>query len=317
MKYAWVVALAVVVACSGKKDGDKAKKPAEPAPREEDPHCAEKIPDFAEWMKALVADGRVVVTATGVELPELPGAAPGQITRGAPVVVVKPTEVVVEGKVLANPSSPSPADLAKQMVPLVEPRPGTDVVFVIDAKVPWSTVAALLAAAPVAKHPRVTLVFAAGSTPAASPPPKSAIDAELDALAHPDPAKPAPSLGGGASGPGGDLAMKVFADCAAVTQKLFPAIDKVGPSEFDVAVAVGMPEEIQLCGCRVDLPSVRRLMWAWWGRDQGPALAGTRVEVAAVAKDGTLVTTKPETPWSEAAPLVAAAAEQGKPITLK
>jgi hypothetical protein len=75
-----------------------------------------------------------------------------------------------------------------------------------------------------------------------------------------------------------------------------------------------MPEEIGLCGCRVDLPSVQRLMWSWWGRDRGPALAGIRIELVGSAKEGTEVTMKPETPWSEAAGLVIAAAEQRKPV---
>jgi len=323
MRNTWVVAIAVVVAaCGGKKDKAKPAPDKQPVADEdkplppEDPHCADKIPAFADWMKALVADGKVTLVATGVDLVPAGGQQPSQIARGAPVVTVKPAELILDGMIVLDPSKTKPADLAKQVAAAITPTQGAEVVYVIDAKVPWAQVAALLAAAPAGKHGRVQLVFAAGGQPAASPPPKSSIDAELDALAHPDPAKPAPSLAAGAD-PARDIATKVFADCAAVTQKLFPAIDKLQPGEFDVAVAVGMPEEIQNCGCRVDLDAVQRLMWAWWGRDQGPALTGLTIEIAATAKDGTPVTTKPDAPWSEAADLVIAAAEQGKPIAPK
>jgi hypothetical protein len=302
MKLTWVVAIALL-ACSCKKDSDKKKAAADDELPAEDPQCAEKIAPFGEWMKALVADGHIEVVVPGVELATLTGFGPNQITRGAAVVTVKPAEVVIDGKVVADPSKTAGPDLAKLVGPLIEPTPGAEIILVIDGKAPWSTVATVMNAAAAAKHPRIGLVFAAGAPAAADPPPKSSIDAELDARAK---APPAPDPGIGA---------KVFEHCAAVTQKLFPAIDKLGPSEFDVAVAVGMPEEIKMCGCRVDLAAVQRLMWAWWGRDRGPALAAIRVEIAAVAKDGTDLTMKPDAPWSEASQLVIAAAEQRKPIT--
>lgn len=323
MRPTWAIAVAVMLAVTGGcGKGDKAKPDKQPVSDEdkplppEDPHCADKIPPFSDWMKALVADGKVTMVATGVELANAGGMQPSQIARGAPVVTVKPAEVGIDGTLLLDPSKAKPADLGKQVAAAITAKQGAEVVYVIDSKVPWAQVAALLSAAQVGKHARVQLVFAAGGTPAADPPPKSAVDAELDALAHPDPAKPAATLTAGTDATHA-IATKVFADCAAVTQKLFPAIDKLGPGEFDVAVAVGMPEEIQNCGCRVDFPSVQRLMWAWWGRDLGPALAATKVEIAATPKDGTPVTAKPDAPWSEAADLVLAAAEQGKPIAPK
>jgi hypothetical protein len=199
------------------------------------------------------------------------------------------------------------------VVALIEAMPGRDIVVIIDGKVAWSTVVPLLGGVASAKHPRVTLVFAAGQAGAASPPPKSSIDAQLDALARPDPAKPTPAL----AAAGGDDALEatLFADCPEVTQNLMPAVAKLSPGEFDVAVALGLPREIESCSCRVELPAVQRLMWSWWGRDRGPALASVKVEIATVAKDGTEVTAKPDAPWSEVSELVLAAAEQGKPIS--
>jgi len=302
MNYAWVVVVALL-ACSGKKDADKGAAKAPPADEfADDPLCGDKVPPFAEWMKALVADGHVTVVATGIDLAILPGIGPTPITRGAPVVTVKPTEIVVEGAVVADPSTAKPADLAKLLGEQLAARPGPDLVLVIDGKVAWSSVVPLLRGAAAAKHDRVTFVFAAGAPGAASTPPKSSIDAELSAAA------------GSGADPDGAVTAKVFANCITVTEKLFPAIDKLTPGEFDVAVAVGMPEEIDACGCKVELPAVQRLMWAWWGRDRGPALAAIKVQIAAVAKDGTEVTTAPTAPWSEAFQLVAAAAERGKPI---
>ena len=267
-------------------------------------------------MKALVADGHVTVVATGVDLAPLPGVGPTPITRGAPVVTVKPTEVVVQGTLVADPRTTKADDLAKQVTGLLAARPGPDIVLVIDGKVAWSTVAPLLRAVAAAKHSRVTLVFAAGQSGAASRPPPSSIDAEASTRwPTPNPAKPAPDLA--ATAPDGNIASKVFADCAAVPQKLFPELGKLDPGEFDVAVVTGMPAEIEACGCRVEMAAVQRLMWAWWGRDSGPALAAVKIEIAADAKAGTAITAKPDAPWSEASQLLVAAAEQGKPISLK
>jgi hypothetical protein len=291
MRHTWLIALALVVACSKKDDKPKAK--VNPDELQEDPQCAEKMPPFAEWMKALVSDGSVGVIVPSVELALLPGMGPGQITRGAPVVVVEPDAIDVDTEVMAD----SKAAAAK-----IEPAAGNDVILAVDGKTPWAKVAEMMNAAAAAKHPRITLVFAPGAPAAASNPPRSEVDAELDAIAK-------------SGGSDKDLTAKLFKDCAAVTQKLFPALEKVAnPAEYDIAVAVGMPEEIGLCGCRVDLPSVQRLMWSWWGRDRGPALAAIRVELVGSAKEGTEVTAKPDMPWSEAAGLVIAAAEQRKPL---
>jgi hypothetical protein len=296
MRHTWVVALVLgVVASACSKKDDKPKAKVDPDELEEDPECAEKMPPFGEWMKALVSDGNVGVIAPGVELATLPGMPPGQITRGAPIVIAKADGIAVDGAAAADPKAAGAA---------IEPKPGTDVVLVIDGKVPWSSVSALMAATAAAKHPRITLVFAPGSPAVASEPPRSAVDAELAAIAT-------------SGGKDTELTAKIFKDCAAVTQKLLPALEKIeNPSEWEVAAAVGMPEEIGLCGCRVDLPSVQRLMWSWWRRDRGPALAAIRIELVGSAKEGLEVTAAPETPWSEAAGLVITAAEQRKPLYL-
>jgi hypothetical protein len=311
----WMVVLAVVVAaaCGDKKDAKKEPPgPKEPAPREEDPQCAEKIAPFAEWMKALVADGHTSVITTGMELAEV-DVGPTPITRGAPVVVVRLDSITISGQLAANPMTTKGGDLRAPVAERLT-GPGPDVVLVIDRKVTWDTAASVIAAAADAKHSRITFAFAAGQAPAASKPPPSAIDSEIDAITKKD--ATAADLAAPID-PDGGVVGKVFADCAAVTQKLFPAIDKLTPAEFDVAVAVGMPQEIEACGCRVELASVQRLMWAWWGRDMGPALASVKLEISPPGKGITEITTAKDALWQEASQLFAAAAPLGKPVAVK
>src|SRR5262245_61938348 len=132
MRHTWVVALALLIACSKKDDKPKAK--VAPDELQEDPRCAEKMPPFGEWMKALVSDGHVIVIAPGVDLAPLVGMPPGQLTRGAPIVIAKADGITVDGAAAAD---------AKAAGAAIEPKPGTDVVLAIDGKVPWSTVTAI------------------------------------------------------------------------------------------------------------------------------------------------------------------------------
>jgi hypothetical protein len=308
-----MVVFALAAGCGNKAEDKPPPGPKQPAPLEEDPQCGEKIGPFREWMKGLVADGHVSVITTGVELATLP-VGPTPITRGAPVVKVAPAEVVIDGAAVAVPSTTKGADLRAAVRERLASTPGPDVVVLVDAKVPWSVVVDVANGALAADHGRVTFAFTAGSPGAASKPPPSSIDAEIDALlakqaTAADLATPIDENSG--------LSAKIFADCAAVTQKLFPAIDKLSPAEFDVAVAVGMPDEIEICGCRVELPAVQRLMWAWWGRDMGPALASVKVQLTAPKPGATEITMPADAPWSEASTLIVAAAPQGKPVALK
>jgi hypothetical protein len=308
-----MVVFVLAAGCGNKTEDKPPPGPKQPAPLEEDPQCGEKIGPFRDWMKGLVADGHVSVTPTGVELVTVP-VGPTPITRGAPVVKVAPAEVVVDGTVVGVPSTTKGVDLRAAVRERLASTPGPDVVVLVDGKVPWSVVVDVVNGALAGDHGRVTFAFTAGAPGAASKPLPSSIDAELDALrtkqaTAADLATPVDEKSG--------LSAKVFADCAAVTQKLFPAIDKLSPAEFDVAVAVGMPDEIEICGCRVELAAVQRLMWAWWGRDAGPALASVKVQVSAPKPGVTEITLPADAPWISASELIIAAAPQGKPVTLK
>src|SRR5439155_8613279 len=66
--------------------------------------------------------------------------------------------------------------------------------FVIDAAAPWGTVAAAANAAVAAGRTHVRFVFTAGAAGKTTPPPKSAIDADVDALMKVDPTQKAAKL---------------------------------------------------------------------------------------------------------------------------
>src|SRR5262249_40443802 len=154
------------------------------------------------------------------------------------------------------------------------PSKGNGVVFIIDGTVPWSSVVTAAAIAVAAGRTHASFVFQAGK-PTAPPPPPSAIDAELDALAHPDPGKPAAKLGD-ANVRG--IPEKVFKDCPlGDVSKELAAAD--GPAKGQV-IAAGFPKAIKACGCKVEIASVQRLVWAWYSLDRQPELLGVPVMLA-------------------------------------
>jgi len=79
-------------------------------------------------------------------------------------------------------------------------------------------------------------------------------------------------------------------------------------------IAEGLPKAIAACGCKVEIASSQRLMWAWYRHDSSPPMLGVGVDIA---NKGTAVTPKPTTPWSEASKAVVAAAKMGTPISTR
>ena len=307
----------VVVAslgCSGKKDSDKAAPPPPPKVIDAgaDQECSEQVASLTDWMRKLVGEGHREVIATGVNLVTL-DQAPAPIPHGL-VVMVHPNMVVINGELVSDPSKTKGVELSKQFIEKASTGGDPGVVFLIDQTTPWSTVAALVNAAPAAKRERATFVFVAGTASTVEPPGPSAIDAALADLMKPiDPAmKQKPLL----RPDDGGLPATVFKDCPTVTE-LLPTLAELNQSTRDATIADALPKAIEACGCKVELASVRRLMWAWWGRDQGAPLVGITVEIAKTAKDGSKVSAKPKAPWSDAYKAIADAADAGKPLVLQ
>ena len=107
------------------------------------------------------------------------GAKP-LVTRGA-VVTVTTSKVTIEGTLFGDPSNDKAGEIAKSVTKFLKlPSLGPEVLYLVDEKVPWSTVAPLVSAAAAADHPHVTFVFAAPGR--SSRPPASSIDADVEAL---------------------------------------------------------------------------------------------------------------------------------------
>ena len=83
--------------------------------------------------------------------------------------------------------------------------------------------------------------------------------------------------------------------------------------DWSAIIDDGLPKAIAACGCKVEMASVRRLMWTWWGRDLGAYTAVSAV----IAKDGTKVTAKPDATWADVYPKLVDAAKQNKSLTLQ
>ena len=311
--------VAVVVIGCGATHDDKPAPEVTPAPeakpREAPPaheaECADKTAKLSAWLADLTSEGGTSVMTSGVTLAKLDGEAPRPIAS-APVVTISAKEISFQG--MLTDTVPI-TDNGMALRTALAANKATDAVFVVDAAVPWSTVATAVTAAATANHTHVTFVFAASSPGKTTPPPPSAVDKELDELAKPvDPSKKAPKLWD-PKDPNRPptIAEKVFKDCP-----MNDVFAKFGTAETraekDRLIVDALPKAIAACGCKVDIASVQRLMWAWYGRDGNQPMLGLGVDLA---PKGTAVTAKPNAPWSEASAAVVAAAKAGKPVAFK
>lgn len=309
----WLVVLALI-GCSGKKDKDVAAtgsgSAAVAAPAAPDAACVEATGKLKTWLGELATTGPMVVSHPGIELVKLDGAAPTAIPE-APVIALTNTYVVYEGKTLSGVAEVDTKVLAAALA--AAPKTGAEMVYLVDAKAPWSAVATVANAARDAGQTRATFVFAAGVPSKVTPPPPSAIDKELDELAKPDPSKPATKLQASDDPSRVTIPDKVFKDCP--VKELFAQLAAAdGRAARDKVTIEGLPKAIAACNCKVEMASVQRLLWSWYSRDVGPETTILSLELAAT---GTNVTAKPASAWSDAGKELVAAAKAGKPVALK
>jgi hypothetical protein len=257
----------------------------------------------------LAAEGESPIDTWTVTLAKADGEAPHPIAM-APIVTLQSKFLEYQGRMIgAVPITDHGKALHDAFA--AGPQPA-EVLLVVDASVPWSSVAAA-ATATGATH--VTFVLAAGAPGKTSPPPPSSIDKELDEMAKPpDSTQKAPKLIDPRDPNFHSIPDRIFKDCSTI-KGLFDAIGKADTaSGKDELIVKGFPKAIAACNCKVEIPAVQRLLWSWFRRDSSPAVAGIKVELAA---NGTPVTAKPTAPWSEASNSVIAAAKAGKPLSLR
>jgi|GEM_PF-3726178 len=321
MRYLLVVI--AVLGCTGKKDNPApepkvaSRSGSAVTPTAADPACADATSKLGAWLGDLTAEGPSPLMADGATLTKLDGESAKPIAA-APVVFVNATRVTFEGRLL---STLPIEDHGKRVEDALAADKTTDTLIIIDGAVRWTDVTTVVTAVAASGHAHVTFVFAAGTPGKTSPPPPSAVDKELAELAKPvDPSKKAAKLYDPRDPQRPPTVPdKIFKDCP-VTD-LFTKIGVAQTSvEKERLIVEGFPKAIAACGCKVEIASVQRLLWSWYGHDRGLPLVGIAADIAS-AKDKvtavTAVTAKSTTPWSEAGKNVAAAAKAGKPLAFK
>jgi hypothetical protein len=308
MKLLWLVVVATL-GCSAKK-----AKEAPPAPvavaDAADLACTEKVAMLADWMRRLVGEGHLMDSSNVnlVRLAEPPSPIPNNMA-----VVVKPDQISVDGKLVASPSTTKGIDLAKSyMEAIATVRDATGVVVLVEGTTPWSSVVAIANAVPKTTRAQVSFVFESSAPSAVETPPVSSIDADLAEIRrrvrsdNPDGTTAMPL----------DPSARVFKDCPGGLE-ILPKVADVSPIERDATLVDLLLAALAACDCRVEMPAVQRLMWAWWGRENGAQLVGVTIAMASTAKDGTVVKAAPTTPWSEAHKAVVDAAKAAKPLVFE
>jgi hypothetical protein len=125
--------------------------------------------------------------------------------------------------------------------------------LVIDAGTPAREVAAVYEAVTSSKLPAVAFVFDAPST--VTPPPRSSIDPELDKLMARDADQAANRATTIA-----EMVTKEIARCPAA-QKMFGSLGGDDSDEKGLILAEGINESLPECGCKVDIPRLRSLLF--------------------------------------------------------
>ncbi len=319
MRYLVAVSL-VVVACSGKKsDEAKAGSGSAAGPGSGSavavrptPECIDDASKLRAWLRELVAVHVPTYETGGVKLVKIDEAAKPIVA--APAIVITAKEVTFQDNLLA--ALPI-KDKGKALRAALAAAPkSTDTLFVVDAAAPWSAVSAVATAAVAADRGHVTFVFAGNAPSKPPPPPPSPIDKELEELLKPpDPAEEAPKLIDPKDPSFRSIPDKVFKDCPVNGDLLTKIGNAETAEEKDKLISEGIAQAVADCGCKVDVPSVQRLMWSWYGRDRVTPVVGITVDFAKTG--GTPLAVKAATPWSESAKVVLAAAQQGKPLVVK
>jgi hypothetical protein len=275
------------------------------------PECIDDATKLRAWLRELVAEKVPTFDTGGVNLVKIDEA--GKPVAAAPTIVITAKEIAFQGKLLAALPIKDKGKALREALAAV-PK-GPDTLLLVDAAAPWSAVSAVANAAVAADRAHITFLFAGNPPSKPAAPPPSPIDKELDELAKPaDPAKKAPKLADPKDPSFRSIPDKVFKDCP--VKDLFTQIGSAATAEDkDKLVSEGIAKAVADCACKVDVPSVQRLMWSWYGRDSGTSVVSATVDFAKTG--GTPVTAKAPIPWSETSKVVLAAAKQGKPLTVK
>jgi hypothetical protein len=123
-----------------------------------------------------------------------------------------------------------------------------ELLLAIDASTPWKKVVEVFGALEASGFQDVGLVFSRKAV-AMTPPPKSAIDGQLDAAEKADPSDRATKVA--------ELATEVVKDCESI-KSLFASIDG---GDKTTAMIEGLPPALIECNCKCDVAALKSLFF--------------------------------------------------------
>jgi hypothetical protein len=290
--------------------------------------CAGSI-ELRRWLADLAADGvagdpglRKAVTLAVVDEPPrtTPHAVAVTIAHCPDPAACggRDIEVIAQGELIGW--MDGWAGLTAKLLEVREtlrPTERWEVLVIIDGRVAWAEVAAVVGATARAEVRTVVFGFETRARRAA-PPPRSSIDPEL---ARRD-AEWAAMVAEGRAAPLGSRAPRrnlddeVYVRCPGAARMMAGILSETIASDDKTAALIQrVPDEIAACGCKVEVAAVQQLFWRLWNRHDaaGPY---AWIEVA-VAPDGTVVTASATEPWSMASARIVEATRAHTPIALQ
>jgi hypothetical protein len=288
------VLLVVLAACGHASEPQRAatNEPAQaPVKAEDPPVVATAAPAVSDCPARAAAVGAFLTAmdhdamwfdVTGYDLPRRAGLGAANEPRG-PYLRIRPGSVELLGD-----AGVGLRELTERLRAQHD-RLGaeTPVFLVVDGATPWGELAPVLDAVLDAKLERVRFVFA--RVPTSEPPPRTALDDEIDAVIASKPSSLADAFG--------SIARRVVEPCPALIDA-FGTATTSAPDPTGALIAAVEPSLVT-CDCAADPDTVQTLMWRLVGN---PAPTGT-VEVTLTTK-GPRFRHPAATPWSKIAPAV-------------
>lgn len=276
MRLQTVVVVAAVLAAGGCGKGREA--------------CKTEATELGRFLAEANEGPQVFVAAPGLHLvsrPELPHTPPVP----APVVIVTTAGFVYEGQTvdlaglatrLADASTRLRDRIAAGHVSRRTPPDPHVVIVEIDEAAPWREVVAAMQAGATAGFDRPVVLFARPQP--LKPPPPSAVDGELDHLER----------DGNAATELATIASKAIKGCSALEKEFSRVGNDDGDDKAKTLIAAIPPALID-CGCDVDLPALRTVMW----RIVSTPSPTTSIALT-LAAGGEEIAFPAATPWREA-----------------
>jgi hypothetical protein len=272
---ALVLALAALAAC-GNKDRQV---------------CAARAAEVGRFLSAMDRSGQVVDGAGMVVRADLPRIE----LRAAPVVDVRGHKIRFQGQRFEGDALVEELKLQRTMIldRIAHGRTsswrgdgdGRRVLLMFDAAATWDRVVAVVEAATAAGFESPELVFGVPSR--AQPPPRSAIDDELDRLeAQADVTNKATQLA--------EIVQRVVKGCPALTRSFGGVRANEDKAPAETLIASIEPALVE-CGCSVDVDAVRSVVWRVLTNPHPVTVLAIRVDRGAKA-----IELPAATPWREA-----------------